>query len=442
VVDRGIASRRVGGGEAAPKTPRPPGRRRWRNRNVWACAGSAFLADLGYQAVLAGLPLFLVVRLHGTTSEYALASGLAYGVGALAGWLGGRLGDRLGHRRVALVGNLGVLLLGLVGLARTPAVVVALFVLGWWSRNFRSPPRRALLAASVGPEDQGRAFGFLHALDVGGGMLAALGTLGLLSAGIGFGRIFLLALGPIALSSAALALATDPPAPAASPTSPAAGTGEMTGARRPAPGAAEVRPSGGTSTRPERPRAAVRGVLAATALYGFSTYSLGFPVLTVAAAGRSLRQGVGAYAVLLGVSALAGWLLGGRRWKVLPTLALGGYGLSAAGTLALGLLAAAHESAPALDAAVAVVGAALGVVEVAEPRLVAGVSAERARGRALGALSGARSVGLLAANLAMGLLYGRGPLAAYAYAGSVALLALVVLLAAGARARLSLRLAA
>jgi len=49
-----------------------------------------------------------------------------------------------------------------------------LFVFGWWARYFRTPARRAWLVDVPRPEYRSKIFGFLHALDVGGGMLAVL----------------------------------------------------------------------------------------------------------------------------------------------------------------------------------------------------------------------------------------------------------------------------
>ncbi|MGC8624886.1 MAG: MFS transporter, partial [Phycisphaerae bacterium] len=118
----------------------------WLTRNVLLISLSACFADLGYQAVLAIFPLFLVINLHAAVWIFALATAISYGPGALFGLIGGRLGDRFGHKKVAIIGNLFIPLLSLTGLATAPISAVALFASGWWARNFRSPPRRSLLA--------------------------------------------------------------------------------------------------------------------------------------------------------------------------------------------------------------------------------------------------------------------------------------------------------
>ncbi|MCL6564371.1 MAG: hypothetical protein K6U87_15350, partial [Firmicutes bacterium] len=77
---------------------------------------------------------------------------------------------------------------------------------------------------------------------------------------------------------------------------------------------------------------------------------------------------------------------------------------------------------------VAVLGFSLGVIETAEPWLVAQWTAQAHTGRGMGALTGSRSLGLFAANLVMGLLYHLTPVAAYGYAAVVAVVAAVILM--------------
>jgi MFS-type transporter involved in bile tolerance (Atg22 family) len=78
-----------------------------------------------------------------------------------------------------------------------------------------------------------------------------------------------------------------------------------------------------------------------------------------------------------------------------------------------------------------VLGFALGVIETVEPTLISRLMPGAKAGQGMGALTGARSVGLFAANLIMGLLYHLTPVDAYGYATLVAILAGVLLLRAG-----------
>ncbi len=379
------------------------------HRDVWWIAFSAFFADLGYQMVIAGLPLFLVLALRAPAWAFGLTTALSYGPGAFIGYLGGRLGDRIGRRKVAILGNGLIPLLSLTGLAGGVAGAAALFSGGWWARNFRTPARRAMLTEIVPERERGRAFGLLHALDVGGGLLAALAVLLLVAAHVSFRYIFLLTVLPLAASTACLVATRTGMAPAGQ-TARAAG--------------AEAAGAGGK----QRNLALYRGVIIAAALYGFSSYSLGFPILTVAQGAHSGAAGIGAYALFLGVSALTGLAMGRRRAAGGGTLALLGYGTAAAGSLGLALAYGLHGGWLGFYGAVAVLGVALGVVETLEPTLIARVTPEARTSGGMGSLTAARSVGLLIGNLAMGFLYVASPVYSYGYACAVAILAAVVLL--------------
>ncbi len=378
---------------------------------------SAFCADLGYQAVLAVFPLFLVLRLHAPVALFGLATAVAYGPGALAGYIGGRVGDRVGRKRTAVWGNAFIPLLSLIGLAAAPVEAVALLALGWWARNFRSAPRRAMLTEIVAPADRGKAFGFLHALDIGGGTLAAVYAFALVALlAAPYRLVLLLTLVPLIASTVVLAFVRAGRRPAA-----------------PSPAAGEAPPTKAGDM------AVYRGVLVATALYGFSSYSAGFPILTVAQGTHSPALGVLSYVLFLGVSALTG-LWAGRRWgDSVRGLALAGYGAAALGSAGIALSYALHLGVAGLYVSMAILGFALGVVETLEPTLIARLAPAAKTSGGMGSLTASRSVGLFVANIVLGLLYALSPVYSYAYATAVAVAAVVVLL--GVRARVG-RLAA
>ncbi len=389
--------------------------RGWANRQVWAIAMSAFFADLGYQAVIAGLPLFLVFDLHASAMTFALATAVGYGGGAIAGLIGGRWGDRFGHRRVSIAGNAFIPLLSLIGFVNVPFAAAALFVAGWWARNLRSPPRRALLVASVpSPGDRGRAFGLLHGLDVGGGMMAALAAIGLLDAGWSLSSVFLLTAAPLAVSTLILACLVS--------ESPSRASCEKVDLKLPR----LDRPPG--SPGRNRP---VAGVLIAATMFGFSFYSVGFPVLTVAQHSHGMVRGFLVFAIFSGVSGAVGFLVGQRRWSAVATLGVGGFGLSAMASIAIGVAAYYNLGFLALSLAVAALGAGLGVMETVEPTLIAALTPTHRHGAGMGNLAAARSVGLFIGNLMMGVLYVHGELLAYSYAAGAALLGAFIILLLG-----------
>lgn len=383
----------------------------WRTGDVWAISLSAFFADLGYQAVLAGFPLFLVLTLHQPVWEYGLASALSYGGGAVFSLAGGRLGDRYGHRKLALAGNAVIPLLSLSALWSSPVWAIGLLTGGWWARNLRSPSRRVMLVDAV-PAEQHRsaAFGFLHALDVGGGALAGVYVLVALAAHVPFRWIFLATVIPLAISTLSLSRA-------------------QVGRRRPADSRAEK-----PEAPPEPPPPGARPLLAAAALYGFTFYSVGFPVLTAAQSSGRLLAGIGAFLVLQATSAGTGYLLGGRLGvgpaQQFARLGLLGYLGAGLGAGVVALDSGEHLGLAVLLVGVAVIGFALGIIETLEPTAMSVLRSGDRAGRGFGALSAARSVGTFVGNLMMGLLYGVGASLAYGYAAVVAALAAVIVLSA------------
>ncbi|MCY0899925.1 MAG: MFS transporter [Firmicutes bacterium] len=369
---------------------------------MWKIALSAFFADFGYQVVLAGFPIFLVVILKAPVWAYGVAMALSYGPGALVAYLGGRCGDRTDHRRVAISGNLLIPILSFAGLVAVPWQAMALFIFGWLPRNFRTPSRRVLLTRSVSPPDRPQAFGFLHALDVGGGVLAGLGLLVLLAYHVAFRWIFLLTLIPLGISTLMLILV------------------------KPQQFVPQERETTEETTN-RAGRHVVRGVLVAAALYGFSSYSIGFPILTVTQSVHSTVWGVLSYVIFLGVSAVAGFWLGRRVAGTIKELAGLGYLLAAIGSLGLAAAYALHGGLISYYLPIAVLGVALGAIETLEPTVIARWTPAHTAGRGMGTLSAARSVGLFVANVLMGLFYRLTPVDAYSYAAIVALCATAVL---------------
>ncbi len=391
----------------------------WLTRDVLFICLSACFADLGYQAVLAIFPLFLVMNLHAAVWVFALATAISYGPGAIFGLIGGRLGDRYGHKKMAITGNLFIPLLSLAGLATTPVVAVALFAGGWWARNFRSPPRRTLMAQMVSRTNRGKAFGFLHALDIGGGFLAATGAMILIWGGTPLKIIFLITIVPLLCSSAVLAMVRnkkiEEPAPPIAATGSAAGTQTAT-----------------TAATDAGHRALYHRLLWATGLYGFSSFSFGFPILTVDQATGSRALAVLAYVVFFGVSALTGLVVGKFNKRNVKALALAGYLTGGIGAAGMAVVSTLHGSAYLFYPVVALMGLALGVIETLEPTIISLIIPPKKTGSGMGALTATRSLGLFFANILMGLLYNiQGSWVwAYGYAAILAVVAAGILLSA------------
>jgi MFS family permease len=404
---------------AVVSTPLPEAARSWRSSDVWNICFSAFFADLGYQAILAIFPLYLVIHLGAPIWLYGLSQALAYGPGALFGYAGGILAERYGRWLVAVLGNAFIPLMALAGLPSAPALAVGLLVVGWWARNLRTPPRRAMLVDSVSPRYRGEAFGFLHALDVGGGMLAAAYALLLVLGGVSYGAILLVTILPLAVSTLVLLRVrvgrTAPPAP--TPAQPPVPAG--------ASGAGRARSAEGW---------VFWGIMTATVLYGFASFSIGFPVLTTARATQSAALGILVFLVALGVSAATGLVVGRLTRRRVIWLALGGYLVAAIGSGIFAAAAATGAGVAGFLLAAGVLGGALGAVETFEPTLIAAVSPPERTARSMGSLTAFRSVGLFVSNLVLGLLTLANAWSPYVYAALSALAATLVLLVVARRA--------
>lgn len=380
-----------------------PGRRL--NRDAYVLCFSAFFADLGYQGVGALFPLYVVFRLHAPIYAYGIVTAIAFGGGSCIAYIGGLAGDRFDRKTIAIAGNAFIPLMAFAGLTHSLWSAAAFFILGWWARYFRTPARRALLVNVTAPQERGLAFGFLHALDIGGGMLSALLALLLLSLRVPIGTIILYAILPLVLSTGLLFLVQRQQLfPAQTPK-------PFVGANHPAD------------------RSLLIGLLVSATLYGFSFYNLGFPILTATGGHSSTvayESGVLAYLIYLGISAISGYALGAGHLSAVRSLWLLGYLPSALGSAFIGVSVHLHLEAAAFYGSVAVLGLGMGGVETFEPTLVSSVVEQRTLSRGMGFLTVSRSIGQFLSNLIMGLLFTMGRSIPYFYAAGSAVLAALV----------------
>jgi Major Facilitator Superfamily len=379
-----------------------PGKRL--NRDAYLLCFSAFFADLGYQGVAALFPLYIVLRLHASILAYGIVTAIAFGGGSFISYVGGRAGDRFDRKSVAIAGNVFIPLMAFSGIVHGLWLAAALFILGWWARYFRTPARRALLVNVTHPRERGMAFGFQHALDIGGGMLSALAALVFLSLRIHIGTIMSYAVLPLVISTVLLF---------------AVQRAELFHAETPRT----------TEARDPGERVLLIALLVSATFYGFSFYNLGFPILTVTAGHSTTagyESGVLAFLIYLGVSALSGYTLGAGRFPLVRSLWLMGYLPSALGSGLIGLSELLHLPTAAFYLSVAVLGSGMGAVETFEPTLVSSVVGQIRLGRSMGFLSVSRSLGQFLSNLIMGFLFSVGRSVPYFYASASALLAAIV----------------
>lgn len=370
---------------------------------------SAFFADLGYQGVAALFPLYLVFVLRAPVYWYGAVTAIAFGGGSFFAYVGGLVGDRFDKKYVSIAGNAFIPLMAFCGLAHALWLSALLFILGWWARYFRTPPRRALLVNVTPPNDRGLAFGVLHALDIAGGMLSALFALLFLALHISIGTIVVFAVLPLVVSTVILFFVQRATL---------------------YPGESPLRERQSVAGNASRDRALLICLLVAATLYGFSFYNLGFPILTATngnASTSGYELGVLAYVVYLGISAASGYALGAGRHSALRSLWLFGYLPSALGSGLIGLSVLLHMDEVAFYLFIALLGLGMGAVETFEPTLVSSLVGSSTLSRGMGFLSVSRSIGQFLSNLVMGILFSLSRSVPYFYAFASALLATAML---------------
>ncbi|MEM3791489.1 MAG: MFS transporter [Candidatus Micrarchaeaceae archaeon] len=378
----------------------------WLNKGILLLSLSAFFADSGYQMLVAGLPLFIVFALKAPVYAYGIATALAYGVGSLFSYLGGVLSDKYSKKKIAIFGNALIATLSFTGMSSNAAEAISLFSIGWWFRNFRTPARRAMQSDLSKKEHRGKAFGFLHALDILGAVTASLILIFLLSLHLGFKYIFLISSIPIAISTILLF-----PVKEKKVRNEKARINRVVEASR-------------------INKKVFAGIIFSTALYGFSSYSLGFPILTISQR-SSEANGIWAYILMTLVSAVAGFLIGSSKANKVRLLGILGYALGGVGSLLIGVAYEEILGKEMFYVAVSLIGISLGAIETLEPTIISIVSKAKEHGRSMGALTTSRSIGLFASNILMGLLYSIGPFYSYFYASILSITAFFVLIIFG-----------
>ncbi|BCU70869.1 MFS transporter [Stygiolobus caldivivus] len=351
---------------------------------------SAFFADLGYQAAVGSLPILLVVFFHAPVFIYGITEALNYGGGSLISLLGGYMADRVGSKIVAVTGNALIIILSFTGLAQNYLEAVILFVAGWWSRNFRTPARRAMLAEVTSDEERKEAYGILHALDIGGAMLAVTYLTLALYFNIWIGYILLFTLIPLTVSTMLLYLV-----------------------------------KAGKKGIPKRPGKTALFLVVSTMFFGFSQYSFGFPILTAYGVSHKTYLATITYGVFLGFSSLFGYVFGKAKLQSYKGLAFLGYLLASIATLGFAILSS--HGLLFIYLLSALMGIAVASTETFEPTIMSKLSPQ-GTGSSMGALSFGRSIGLLVGNSLMGFLYQISYSYAYIFAAIMSFIAFIIVI--------------
>jgi len=369
-----------------------------RNRGeVLKISFSAFFADLGYQAAVVMFPLIFVIYLGAPMWLYGIAEAINYGLGSLMAFLGGLAGDRFGRWRVAVLGNAVIISVSFLGFARYWWQALLIFMVGWWFRNFRTPPRRAMLTEVTDPSERGEAFGLLHALDIAGAALSITYTAVLLFLRFPVEYLLLITAVPLVVSTLLIALVR-------------AGRGANAGSIS----MAEFRRLGRTLWL----------IVISTFFFGFSQYSFGFPVITTAEFTHEDYLAVITYGVFLAASSLFGYVFGKSRVNEYVGLSFLGYLLGVFASLGFALLS--PLGVVGIYPAAFLLGVAVAATETFEPTIISKVAPEERMGLGMGLLSFGRSVGIFLANTVMGLLYQIHYSYAYYFAAASSLVSFLI----------------
>ncbi|MHB8291602.1 MAG: MFS transporter [bacterium] len=449
----------------------------WLNSNVFFIAFSAFFADLGYQAVMVIFPIFLVLYLHSSIIYFGIASAISYGVGAFFGYFGGIAGDKFGHKKIAIIGNLFIPLLSFTGFSIYPAEAVALISAGWWARNFRSPSRRVLLSRSVFREFYGRAFGFLHALDEAGGFFAGIYALILFAYRVPIKYILIITMIPLLMSTFCLILISEKKLinnpdvnqnienknknindinnkneinnldikndnknknnadnnlisnDNKNQTSKIQNSGIAENIELSKINNLDIKNDKNKYLNDKEHNLndnLFKRILIATSLYGFSSFSFGFPILTIAQSSKNDELGILSYIIFFAFTSLTGLVAGRTILKTVKKLGFG-YLLTFIGSAGMALIFAFSLNPLLYYIAVAFLGISLGFIETAEPTAISIISKNDKRGKSMGSLTAARSIGIFGGNIIMGLLYSVGADYSYLYAGILSLVASLII---------------
>jgi sugar phosphate permease len=183
--------------------------------STFLLALSSLFADISTEMLYPVLPIFLTQTLKAGGSIVGLVDGFAQATQNIVQGFSGALSDRLRrHKLIALIGYLvAALAKPLMGLATAWEGLLGARLLDRAGAGTRSPPRDALIAASVHEKDRGRAFGLEGVGDNAGAFLGPLLAVVLLYAmHLGIRTIFYLALVPGLLAFCMVLFVSEGPA--------------------------------------------------------------------------------------------------------------------------------------------------------------------------------------------------------------------------------------
>ncbi|MCL4392525.1 MFS transporter [Patescibacteria group bacterium] len=376
-------------------------RDRWLNKNILLLSLSAFFADFGYQAVLILFPIYLVFILHLPVYIYGIITALSFGIGSLFSYLGGLLGDKFNKKYIVILGNSLIPLMSLSVIFHSIWIISILYIIAWWARYFRTPARRTLVSESSKSKYRSKVFGFLHALDILGGVFAISFSVLFIFLGIGIKDIIIISIIPILISTILLFFIDN---------------------KNKVEEVIEKKENINVNID----KIILISLFIATLFYGFSSFNLGFPILTIVSVGNTYILAILAYGIYLLVSAFSGYILGSLKISPMKAIWSLGYLTSAIGALFIGCIYLLDLNFIFYYIAIIILGIGMGAIETYEPTLVSLIPSDK-KSTNMGYLSMFRSIGLFISNLVIGFLFVINQSDAYFYAFLSALIASLII---------------
>ncbi len=187
-------------------------------RNVIALGLVSLLTDFSSEMIYPLLPVFLTAVLGAGPAALGIIEGVAETTASLLKLFSGVWSDRLGKKKPLVVAGyaLSTVARPLAGIASAWGHILAIRFADRIGKGVRTSPRDSLVAASVAPDDRGRAFGLQRAMDHLGAVIGPLAAFLLMAgAGLSYRPVFLLSVIPgLAAVASLLFFVGEPAAPA------------------------------------------------------------------------------------------------------------------------------------------------------------------------------------------------------------------------------------
>lgn len=149
-------------------------------RNVIVLSWVSLFQDLASQMLFPVLPLFVTGVLGAPVEVVSVMEGIADGISSFMKGIFGRFADRYARKPIVYLGYAAsAIAKGLIGLASSWQIALALRTADRVGKGIRTSPRDALISMDTTDSNRGRAYGFHRGMDGVGAMIGPLVGLGL-----------------------------------------------------------------------------------------------------------------------------------------------------------------------------------------------------------------------------------------------------------------------